>query len=102
MGFDMGGEDQDAGFGKLLADHASGVQAFDGVRGGHPDVDDDDVRDVLPNQGGELGRVPGLTHHLVAGAFQQAGQPLAEEDVVVGQNHPPHAHGAHRGRTGGA
>jgi len=101
---DMRREDQDGGLGKFLADHPSRLQAFDGVRGRHPDVGDHEVGDVLPDEVGELGGVAGLAHHLVAGALEQARQPFAEQDVVVGQNHPTHAHGTivtERGLRGG-
>ena len=36
----------------------------------------------------QLGGVAALADDLEAGALEQAGQALAEEDVVVGQHHP--------------
>jgi sensor histidine kinase regulating citrate/malate metabolism len=36
--------------------------------------------------------VAGLAHHLEARALQQAGQPLAQQQVVLGQHHPQPIH----------
>ena len=42
---------------------------------------------VLAHEREQLGRVAGLPDDLEAGALEQAGQALAEQDVVVGQDH---------------
>ena len=83
----MGGQDQDAGLGVLLADLAGRVQALGGVGRGHADVDDRQVGRLVGDQGQELGGVAGLADDLEPGAFHEAGEALAEQDVVVGQDY---------------
>ena len=72
--------------GQLLADRARGVEALGGVRRRHADVDDREVRLVLATSATQLVGVAGLADDLEAGSLEQAGEPFAEQDVVVGQH----------------
>jgi hypothetical protein len=56
------------------------------------DVDQHQVGKVLVDQVEKLLGVAGLAEDLHAGAVEQAGQALAEQDVVVGDDHPRLAH----------
>jgi hypothetical protein len=58
----------------------------------HPDVDHQLGR-LVADQCQELNTVAGLPHHVKARALEQAGQTLAEKDVVLGQDHAPGGHG---------
>ncbi len=63
---------------------------------GHPDVDDREVGSVLANERDQLGGVAALAHHLEAGTLEQAGQTLAQKDVVLGQHHSRTRSPSHR------
>jgi hypothetical protein len=89
---DMGRQDQDAGLRVLLADLPGRLQALGGVGRGHADVDHHQLGWLRVDEGQELAGVAGLAGHLEAGAFQEAGQALSEQDVVVGQDHPQAMH----------
>jgi hypothetical protein len=84
----MGRQDQDGGLGVLLADDLGRHKPFGGVGGWHADVDHHQLRRPIADQGQELGGVAGLPNDLEAGALQQAGQALAEQHVVLGQDDP--------------
>jgi hypothetical protein len=43
---------------------------------------------LSPHQRYEVAGVAGLTDDLQPGALQQAGQALAQQDVVIGQHYP--------------
>ena len=88
LDLDVGREDQDGGLGELRTDLPGRVQAFHGVTGWHPDIDHHQVRHVVADQHQELLAVTCLRHDLEARAIEQAGQALAEQDVVVGEDHP--------------
>ena len=71
----------------LLANHPRRLEPFRCVARRHPDVDDHELGLVLADELDQLGRVPALAHDLEAGTLEQARQPLAEKDVVVGHDH---------------
>jgi len=48
---------------------------------------------VLAGKGEQLGTIAALPDDLEAGALQQARQPLAEQHVVLGEDHPCPGHG---------
>jgi len=87
-------ENQDAYSGEFLADHPRRVEALSQMIRGHPDVDDGEVRTMLPDQGQKPRRVVGLAHHLEPCAFEQARDSLPKQDVIVRQHdaHPCFAH----------
>ncbi len=93
---DMGGQHQHGDPGELGADHPGRVQPFGGMAGWHPDVHDDQIGMLLPDRGHEFRGVAGLGGHFEAGTIEQAGQALAEQDVVVREGHPGAA-AAHSG-----
>ena len=67
------------------------VEPFDGLRRRHPDVDQHDVRDQLPDEVEEVAGVACLADHLEARARQEARQPSPEQDVVIGDDHAQRA-----------
>jgi hypothetical protein len=56
------------------------------VSGRHPNVDDDELGLVLAHELEELDRVAGLADHLKTRPLEQARQPFAKKDVVVGHD----------------
>src|SRR5438309_2518123 len=91
LGLDVLGEDENVDLAVLLPDPPCGHQAFDGMGGGHADVDDGQLCGVgteLPEQ-----RLPVtcLSDDLEPDLSEHPGQPFAEEHRVVGQNQ---AHGS--------
>jgi hypothetical protein len=72
----------------LLANDPRRVEAPRRPCGRHPDVDDDEVRGGVADEREQLPRVSRLTHHLDAEALEQTGQAFAEQDVVLGDDHP--------------
>jgi hypothetical protein len=84
----VGRQHQDGGLGVLLADLLGGLQTLGGVGGWHADVDHHQLRRQRIDQGQQLGGVAGLADHLETGAFQQAGQALPQQHVILSQNHP--------------
>ena len=83
LDLDVGREDEDRDLRELVPDHLGRPQTFGGMVRGHPDVDDREVGVMLPNEIEQLGGVAGLTDDVVAGAHEQAGEPLTEQKVVV-------------------
>jgi hypothetical protein len=63
-------------------------QALGGVTRRHPDVHQDEVGPLLPDQVQQPRRVAALADHVEAGALKQACQTLAQENVIVGQRDP--------------
>jgi hypothetical protein len=58
------------------------------MRGGHPDVDDDEVGLVLADELEEPVGVCGLTDNVEAGPVEQAREAFAQQDVVVCDDDP--------------
>ena len=56
--------------------------------GWHPDVDNDEIRALRPDQGNQAVRVPGLAGDLESRPFQQPRHALAQQHVVLGQHNP--------------
>jgi hypothetical protein len=61
--------------------------------GGHADVQYDKLWKVLANQRHQLGHVARQAHNLKSRRFEEAGNPLAQEDIVVGDDHSSSALG---------
>ena len=59
------------------------------MRWRHPNIDDDDLGLVLTHELEELARIAGLTDDLEVRPLEQAREPLAQKDVIVGHNDPP-------------
>ena len=62
------------------------------MRRWHPDVDNGQFGSKLADELEQLGGVARLPHDVETGSFQQAGKPLAEQYIVVGDDH---THGIH-------
>src|SRR3954454_3126087 len=74
-----------------LADRLRGGEAFVRVRWRHLDVDDDQLRPPPLDQGEQLVAVACRSRDLEAGLRQQSAEALAQERLVVRDNH---AHGS--------
>ena len=68
------------------------IQPLAGVTWRHPDIDDDQIRSRVADQLEQVPAVTGLADDLEAGALEQNGQTLAEQDIVVGQDHAQSGH----------
>ena len=84
---DVRREHEDPCGGEVLPDDTSGVEPLGRVRGWHADVDDDELRLLFTDQGEQLRPVAGLADDVEAVSLEQAGDPLAEQDVVVRQRY---------------
>jgi hypothetical protein len=82
------GQDQDGDIRELGPDQAGRVKPLGGIIRRHPDIHDGQFRLMLPDQRDELRPITALADHDKPGLFEQAGQALPEEDVVVGQRDP--------------
>src|SRR6476619_4374898 len=88
----MGRQNKDSGLRMLLSDVAGRLETLGCVCRGHPDIDHDQRRRFLVNQGQQLGAVTGLPDDIESRALEKAGQTLTEKNVVLGQDHPQPAH----------
>ena len=82
------GQDQDGDVRELGPDHTGRVEPLGGMIRRHPDIHDGQFRLMLPDQRDELRPITASADHDKTGLFEQAGQALPEEDVVVGQCDP--------------
>jgi hypothetical protein len=58
------------------------------MRGRHPDVDDGELGLVFAYKLEEPAGISCLTDDVVTGPVEQAREPLAKQDVVIGDNDP--------------
>ena len=79
-------EEQDAGARVQPADRLGGAHALVGARRRHADVDDGDVGRLVGHVLEQLVRAPGLGDDPHAGLFEQAGDAVADEHGVVGED----------------
>ena len=86
LDLDMCREDEDAGFRKLLADRVRCLEPLGRMRRRHPNVDDHELRLVLAHELEQLVRVARLADDLEVGPLEQAREPFAQKDVVVGHD----------------
>jgi len=93
MHLDMRGQDEDSDLGELCADRLRGIETLGRMRGGHPNVQDDELRDVLADEPHQLGHIAGEADNDKARRFEQAGDALAQEDIVVCDHHAKASHG---------
>ena len=89
LDLDVGREDEDRDLRELLSNGLSGPEAFGGKVRRHPDVDDRNIGSMLTDEAEKLGRVGGLSDHAVAGLCEKTRDPLAEKEVVVGDDDGP-------------
>jgi hypothetical protein len=73
----VGRQDQDAGLGELVANHACRIQALGRVRGRHPDVHDDEVGLQRTDLRHQLRAVASSPQDLETRPLQQSGHALA-------------------------
>ena len=85
-GLDVVREDHDADARMAVAHRAGRDEPLLGVRRRHPDVDDRDVRRVRVDGRDELVGVRRLGDDVEARAAQQRGDPLADQQAVVGDD----------------
>ena len=90
----VGGQHQDAGIRQFIPDHPGRLQPFCGVGGRHPDVGHYQIGLGLAGQREQPRAIARLPHYLIAGALEQTGQALAEQDIVLAQQHPQAGHGS--------
>jgi hypothetical protein len=86
LGMHKGRQHHDAGLRELLADGQRRVEPFGGMTWWHPDVDNDEIRALRPDQGDEAACVPGLAGDLESRPFEQPRHALPQQDVVIGQD----------------
>ena len=86
------GEHQDADLGVLAADLDRGAQAVVGVVGRHLHVDHRDIRTVRGDLALEVDRIPRLRDDVEAVVGQQAAEPLAQQQLVLGDHDPQRRH----------
>jgi hypothetical protein len=86
LDLDVSREDEDADLRELFADRVRGFEPFGGVRRGHPDVNDHQIRLVLSHELDQLVRVARLADDLEVGPLEQAREPFAQKNVVVCQD----------------
>jgi hypothetical protein len=77
----------------------AGLETLGRVGRRHPDVDDDELGPVLPDELDQLMRVPALSYDLEARALEQPRQTLTKQNFVICQRHPDPAWG-HAGKYG--
>ena len=87
MDLDMRGEHEDADRGEFCADRLRGIQTLGRVGGGHANIQDDQLWKVLADQRHQLGHIARQAHNLKSRRFEEAGNALAQEDIVVGDDH---------------
>jgi hypothetical protein len=79
---------------KFPADRLGGIQSVGGMTGGHPDVDDDQLRRLFANNAEELHGVAGLPGNLETGPGEQAGEAFSKKHIVISQHNPDPGHEA--------
>src|SRR5262249_15605494 len=79
--------DEHASARPALPDRLCRTQALVGVRRGHPNVDDSNVGVQLLDEREQLLGVAGKPHEFEPGLCQQASEPFAENDRVVGDHY---------------
>lgn len=94
LDLDMRGKDKDGDVRKFRTNLAGCVEAFGGVTGRHPNVDDHQFRPPLAHKCEQLRRGCALPHDIEARALEQTRETLAQQDVVVCQRDldPPLGH----------
>ena len=89
---DVSRQDEDPDLGELGADRSRGVEAFPGLRRRHPDVDDNEIRNVSADSSHERWLIACLLDHVEPSTGQQAGDPFAQQHVVLSDNYAAFRH----------
>ena len=97
----VGGEHDDRRLGHLRADRAGGIEPFRRMGGRHADVEDHEVRAMTMGEREQRGGIAGLVDDPEALVREQPRQPLAKEDVVLGDQDTRHVCGHVRIIDGG-
>jgi hypothetical protein len=87
LNLDVRGQNDDCHVRKLFADRRRSLEPFARMSRRHADVDDREFWLVSANQCDQFGACAALTDDLETGPLEQAGESLAQEDVVVCQHH---------------
>ena len=88
LDLDVRGQDEDRDLRQLLADRPRRLEPFGRMGRRHADVDDRDVRLLLPHELDQALGVARLTDDVVAPLAQQRGEALPKQHVVVGDRRP--------------
>ena len=83
LDLDVRGNDEDRRLRNLLANHARRLEPFRRVVRRHADVHDRELGPMLADERHQLGSVAALADDVEPRALEQAGQPLAKENIVV-------------------
>src|SRR6266511_5185628 len=86
LDLDVCRQDEDAGLRKLVADRVGGLEPLGRVRGRHPNVDDHELWLMFAHELDQLVCVARLAGDLEVGSLEQAREPFAQKDVVVGHD----------------
>ena len=84
---DMRGEHEDADRRKFCADRLRGIETLGRMGRGHANVQHDQLWKALANQRHQLGHIAHQSHNLKSRRFEEAGNALAQEDIVVCDDH---------------
>ena len=84
---DMRREDEDADLREVGADCLRGIEPLGRMGGRHANVEHDQLWTVLANQSHQLGHIARQTDNLKSRRFEEAGNALAQEDIVVCDDH---------------
>ncbi|GAB5903348.1 hypothetical protein OKHIF_14490 [Mycobacteroides chelonae] len=68
------------------------VESLRGVRRRHPDIRDDEVGPLSPDQGHQVDGIACLADNLETRTFEKAGNPFTKEYVIIGDYHPQGDH----------
>ena len=93
---DVRGQQEDRHLWSVSTDGAGGLEALGLMPRWHPDVHDGQVRSEAVDEIEQSVGVVGLSDDIEPRPLQQAGDALAQEDIVIGQHDPGRrsAHGA--------
>jgi hypothetical protein len=94
LDLDMRRQQQDPDLRRLRADRAGRFKTFPALRRRHADIDNDEVRARLSHEARECIRLAYRADDVVPFTVEQARDPFAQEDVVLGDDDPRSGHNA--------
>ena len=89
---DVSRQDEDPDLGEIGADRPRGVEAFPGLRRRHPDVDDNEIRNVSADSSHERRFIACLIDHVEPSTGQQACDAFAQQYIVLSDNYAAPRH----------